>query len=40
MNLEAYQGTFMGSALGDTYDMVTNLPYEKNEVILISDGLR
>lgn len=39
MNLEAYQGTFMGSALGYTYDMVTNLPYEKNEVILISDGL-
>ena len=39
MNLEAYQGTFMGSALNYTYDMVTSLPYEKNEVILISDGL-
>ncbi len=38
-NLEAYQGTFMGSALGYTYDMVTSLPYGKNEVILISDGL-
>ena len=38
-NLEAFQGTFMGSALNYTYEMVTNLPYEKNEVILISDGL-
>lgn len=38
-NLEAYQGTFMGSALNYTYEMVTSLPYEKNEVILISDGL-
>lgn len=39
MNLEAYQGTFMGSALNYTYEMVSSLPYEKNEVILISDGL-
>ena len=38
-NLEAYQGTFMGSALGYTYEAVTSLPYSKNEVILISDGL-
>lgn len=38
-NLEAYQGTFMGSALSYTYEMVTSLPYSKNEVILISDGL-
>lgn len=38
-NLEAYQGTFMGSALNYTYDMVSSLPYSKNEVILISDGL-
>ena len=38
-NVEAYQGTFMGSALNYTYEMVTSLPYEKNEVILISDGL-
>ena len=38
-NLEAYQGTFMGSALSYTYEMVTSLPYNKNEVILISDGL-
>lgn len=38
-NLEAFQGTFMGSALNYTFEMVTSLPYEKNEVILISDGL-
>lgn len=38
-NLEAYQGTFMGSALGYTYEAITSLPYSKNEVILISDGL-
>ena len=38
-NLEAYQGTFMGSALTYTYEMITSLPYGKNEVILISDGL-
>lgn len=38
-NLEAYQGTFMGSALEYTHDFVTSLPYVKNEVILISDGL-
>jgi len=29
----------MGSALSYTYEMVTSLPYSKNEVILISDGL-
>ena len=39
MNLEAFQGTFMGSALNYTYEMVSSLPYEKNEVLLISDGL-
>ena len=38
-NLEAYQGTFMGSALEYTYDFITSLPYTKNEVLLISDGL-
>lgn len=38
-NLEAYQGTFMGSALEYTYDFITSLPYVKNEVLLISDGL-
>ena len=38
-SLEAYQGTFMGSALEYTYDFVSSLPYSKNEVILISDGL-
>lgn len=38
-NLEAYQGTFMGSALGYTYEAITSLPYSKNEVILVSDGL-
>ena len=39
VNLEAFQGTFMGSALTYTYEMVSSLPYSKNEVILISDGL-
>ncbi len=39
MNLEAFQGTFMGSALNYTFEMVSSLPYSKNEVILISDGL-
>ena len=38
-SLEAYQGTFMGSALEYTYDFISSLPYTKNEVILISDGL-
>ncbi len=38
-SLEAYQGTFMGSALDYTYRFITSLPYVKNEVILISDGL-
>lgn len=38
-NLQAYQGTFMGSALDYTYDFITSLPYVKNEVLLISDGL-
>ena len=37
--LEAYQGTFLGSALAYTYEFVTNLHYDKNEVLLISDGL-
>ena len=37
--LEAYQGTFMGSALDYTYKFIASLPYTKNEVILISDGL-
>ena len=37
--LEAGQGTFMGVALGYTYSAVSALPYEKKEVILISDGL-
>lgn len=39
VNLEAFQGTFMGAALNYTYEMISNLPYDKNEVILISDGL-
>lgn len=38
-NLEAYQGTYLGSALKYTYDLVSHLPYAKKEVILISDGL-
>lgn len=37
--LDAAQGTFMGAALGYTYKAVSALPYEKKEVILISDGL-
>ena len=38
-SLEAFQGTFMGSALEYTYSFISSLPYTKNEVILISDGL-
>lgn len=36
---EAYQGTFMGSALAYAYSYINSLGYKKNEVILISDGL-
>ncbi len=38
-NYGAYQGTFMGAALKYAYDFIQNLHYEKNEVLLISDGL-
>ncbi|MBO5711558.1 MAG: VWA domain-containing protein, partial [Acholeplasmatales bacterium] len=38
-NLEAAQGSFMGSALDYACDFIKSLPYSKNEVILISDGL-
>ena len=38
-SLTAAQGTFMGSALDYAYDFIKSLPYSKNEVILISDGL-
>ncbi len=37
--LEAYQGTFLGAALGYTYNTVAQQNNTKNEVILISDGL-
>ena len=35
---KAYQGTFMGSALGYASMYINSLGYKKNEVILISDG--
>lgn len=38
-NLEAYQGTFMGSALFYTYRFMLDYDYSNKEVILISDGL-
>lgn len=38
-NLEAYQGTFLGSGLEYTYDLLSNLTYNKKEMLLISDGL-
>lgn len=38
-NLEALQGTIMGSALKEVYQAITSFAYSKNEVILISDGL-
>jgi len=38
-NYNVYQGTFMGSALENTYSTIKDFPYEKNEVILITDGL-
>ena len=37
--LEAYQGTFLGAALGYAYKTVKEQTNTKNEVILISDGL-
>lgn len=33
------QGTFLGSALQYCYSMMSSLPYNKKEVLLISDGL-
>ncbi|MGN1296068.1 MAG: VWA domain-containing protein, partial [Bacilli bacterium] len=36
---EAYQGTFLGAALGYTYSTVLAQSNTKNEVVLISDGL-
>lgn len=36
---EAYQGTFLGAALGYTYKTVSAQDNTKNEVVLISDGL-
>ncbi len=38
-NAEPYQGTFLGAALGYTYELVSKQNNTKNEVILISDGL-
>lgn len=37
--LEAYQGTYLGAALGFAYKTVVEQTNTKNEVILISDGL-
>lgn len=37
--LTPYQGTFMGAALGYTYSYMLSMPYDKKEVMLISDGL-
>ncbi len=37
-SLEATQGTYMGLALKQAYNMMVNLPYESKEVMLISDG--
>lgn len=34
-----YQGTFLGAALKYAYKFVNDLKYEKNEIVLISDGL-
>lgn len=37
--LNAYQGTFMGAALKYTYGYMLSMPYDKKDVMLISDGL-
>lgn len=39
MQLDAKQGTFLGSALQFTYNAISNFVYNKKEVMLISDGL-
>lgn len=33
-----YQGTLLGSALKHTYSFINELPYDKKEVVLITDG--
>lgn len=37
--LDVAQGTFLGAGMQYIYDLVTDLPFSKKEVLLISDGL-
>ena len=37
--LTPYQGTFLGSALEYTHKFMLNMPYDKKQIMLISDGL-
>ena len=38
-DLDPYQGTFMGAALAYTQGFMLSMPYDKKEIMLISDGL-
>lgn len=37
--LNVYQGTFLGAALEYSHKFMLNMPYDKKEIMLISDGL-
>ncbi len=39
MDLDEKQGTFLGSGIEYVYNTIKDLPYSKNQVILLSDGL-
>ena len=38
-NLDVAQGTFLGAGMNYIYNLVSDLPFSKKEVLLISDGL-